>query len=76
LWRDFKRTFKKELTGRIAGMAGAYGNVGAVTYLFILSMVDSKTFFFVLAGGAAVSFIWCAFALKEPKGAFGEDGGH
>lgn len=67
---------KKDLTGRIAGMAGAYGNVGAVTYLFILSMVDAKTFFFVLAGGAAISFIWCSIALKEPKGAFGEDGGH
>ena len=67
-------SIKKELTGRIAGMAGAYGNVGAVTYLFILSMVDSKTFFFVLASGAAISFIWCFIALKEPKGAFGEEG--
>ncbi len=69
-------SIKKELTGRIAGMAGAYGNVGAVTYLFILSMVDSKTFFFILAGGALVSFIWCFIALKEPEGAFGEEGGH
>ena len=67
---------KKDLTGRIAGMAGAYGNVGAVTYLFILSMVDAKTFFFVLAAGAAVSFIWCSIALKEPKGAFGDAEGH
>ena len=58
---------KKELTGRIAGMAGAYGNVGAVTYLFILSMVDSKTFFFILAGGAFISFIYCYIALKEPS---------
>jgi len=61
---------KKDLTGRIAGMAGAYGNVGAVTYLFILSMVDSKTFFFILAGGALFSFVYCAIALKEPEGAF------
>jgi MFS transporter, NNP family, nitrate/nitrite transporter len=65
-------SIKKDLTGRIAGMAGAYGNVGAVTYLFILSVVDSKTFFFVLAGGAAISLIWCTIALKEPKGAFDE----
>jgi MFS transporter, NNP family, nitrate/nitrite transporter len=64
---------KKELTGRIAGMAGAFGNVGAVTYLFILSMVDSKTFFFILAGGAALSFIYCFFSLKEPEGAFAEE---
>jgi len=65
-------SIKKDMTGRIAGMAGAYGNVGAVTYLFILSMVDSKTFFFILAGGAFISFLYCAMALKEPKGAFGE----
>ena len=66
-------SIKKELTGRIAGMAGAYGNVGAVTYLFILSMVDSKLFFFILAGGAAFSFIYCAIALKEPEGAFDDE---
>lgn len=64
---------KKEMTGRIAGMAGAYGNVGAVTYLYILSMVDSRTFFFILAGGAFISFLYCSIALKEPKGAFGEE---
>jgi MFS transporter, NNP family, nitrate/nitrite transporter len=63
---------KKEMTGRIAGMAGACGNVGAVTYLYILSMVDAKTFFFILAAGAAISFVYCAMALKEPKGSFEE----
>ncbi len=65
-------SIKKELTGRIAGMAGAYGNVGAVTYLFILAQVDSKTFFFILSAGAAISVLICAFYLKEPKGSFGE----
>ncbi|MCB0477847.1 MAG: MFS transporter [Crocinitomicaceae bacterium] len=63
---------KKDLTGRIAGMAGAYGNVGAVTYLFILSQVDSKTFFFILSAGAAVSVVACLLLLKEPKNSFGE----
>jgi nitrate/nitrite transporter NarK len=65
-------SIKKELTGRIAGMAGAYGNVGAVSYLFILSMVDSKTFFFILAAGAGISVIACLFTLKEPEGAFAD----
>ena len=64
-------SIKKELTGRIAGMAGAYGNVGAVTYLFILAQVDSKTFFFILSIGAAISVLTCFFLLKEPKGSFG-----
>ncbi len=66
-------SIKKELTGRIAGMAGAYGNVGAVTYLFILSQVDSKTFFFILSAGAAVSVVACLLMLKEPEGSFGDE---
>lgn len=64
---------KKELTGRIAGMAGAYGNVGAVTYLYVFTMVDEKTFFFLLAAGAFFSFIYCMAFLKEPKNSFGEE---
>lgn len=63
-------SIKKEYTGKIAGMAGAYGNVGAVTYLYILSMVDSKMFFFILAAGAAFSAVYCAVVLKEPEGSF------
>ena len=42
----------KRMTGQVAGMAGAYGNVGAVIYLVIFSLVDARTFFFILAGGA------------------------
>jgi NNP family nitrate/nitrite transporter-like MFS transporter len=60
----------KKMTGQIAGMAGAYGNVGAVIYLVIFSLVDSRAFFFILAGGALVSFIVTLFMLEEPKGAF------
>ena len=61
------------MTGQIAGMAGAYGNVGAVIYLVIYSIVDAKTFFFIIAGGAALSFIYCLIFLKEPKAAFSEE---
>ena len=60
----------KRMTGQIAGMAGAYGNVGAVIYLVLFSLVDSKTFFFILAGGAAISFIVTLIMLEEPKGSF------
>ena len=63
----------KRMTGQIAGMAGAYGNVGAVIYLVIFSLVDSKTFFFILATGAAISFIVTYFMLQEPKDAFVEE---
>jgi NNP family nitrate/nitrite transporter-like MFS transporter len=60
----------KRMTGQIAGMAGAYGNVGAVIYLVLFSLVDSRTFFFVLAGGALISFFVTLFMLEEPKDAF------
>jgi NNP family nitrate/nitrite transporter-like MFS transporter len=63
----------KRMTGQIAGMAGAYGNVGAVIYLVLFSLVDSKTFFFVLATGAALSFIVTLFMLEEPKDSFVEE---
>ena len=60
----------KRMTGQIAGMAGAYGNVGAVIYLVIYSLVDARTFFFILAGGAAASFVITLVMLEEPEGAF------
>lgn len=64
---------KKKMTGQIAGMAGAYGNVGAVVYLVLYSLVDSKTFFYIIAFGAFASFLYCWFALEEPKDAFAEE---
>jgi NNP family nitrate/nitrite transporter-like MFS transporter len=57
----------KKYTGQIAGMAGAYGNVGAVVYLVIFAMVDAKTFFMIASGGALFSMLYCWAFLKEPK---------
>ena len=58
---------KRRMTGQIAGMAGAYGNVGAVVYLTILSYVDYHTFFFVIGGTALIGLVSVMF-LDEPKG--------
>ena len=66
-------SIKRRVTGQIAGMAGAYGNVGAVFYLFIFTFVDTQTFFFIIASGALMSWIVCFFWLKEPEGGFGEE---
>ena len=63
----------KRMTGQVAGMAGAYGNVGAVIYLVIFSLVDARTFFFILAGGAVLSFLITLVMLEEPKDAFAAD---
>jgi len=62
---------KRRLTGQIAGMTGAYGNVGAVVYLTVLSMVSYQTFFLVIAGTAIIGFITLLF-MEEPKGAIAE----
>jgi len=66
-------SIKRRVTGQIAGMAGAYGNVGAVFYLFIFTFVDTQTFFFIIAAGALISWVVCFLWLKEPEGGFGEE---
>ena len=62
---------KRRLTGQIAGMTGAYGNVGAVCYLTVLASVDYSSFFLVIAGTAVVGFITLLF-MEEPKGQMAE----
>jgi len=66
-------SIKRRVTGQISGMAGAYGNVGAVFYLFVFMFVDASTFFFMIAAGAFISWIVCYIWLKEPEGGFGDE---
>ncbi|OUS17799.1 MFS transporter [Gammaproteobacteria bacterium 50_400_T64] len=58
---------KRRMTGQIAGMVGAYGNVGGVTFLTVYSFVDTSTFFMVIAAAAAVCLVLVQF-IEEPKG--------
>ena len=62
---------KRRLTGQIAGMTGAYGNVGAVTYLTVYAMVDTSTFFLAISGTAVLGFAALLF-MKEPSGTITE----
>ncbi len=62
---------KRRLTGQIAGMTGAYGNVGAVTYLAVFAVVDYSTFFLVIAATAVLGFVTLLF-MSEPKGQMAE----
>ena len=62
---------QRRMTGQIAGMAGAYGNVGAVCYLTALSFVEYNTFFLLIAASAAVIFLAVLF-LDEPSGKMAE----
>lgn len=63
---------KRSMTGQFAGMTGAYGNVGSVVYLTILSLVSYQVFFFVIAATAVVGFL-ALFLLKEPEGVIIEE---
>ncbi|WP_135382013.1 NarK family nitrate/nitrite MFS transporter [Vibrio tasmaniensis] len=62
---------KRRMTGQIAGMTGAYGNVGAVVYLTVLSFVSYQTFFLVIAGTAVLGFVTLLF-MEEPNGQIAE----
>ncbi|MBL4614073.1 MAG: MFS transporter [Magnetovibrio sp.] len=63
---------KRRMTGQIAGNVGAYGNVGAVTFLTVLSFVAPQVFFLVIAGSAAVVLVITLVFLDEPKGQMAE----
>jgi NNP family nitrate/nitrite transporter-like MFS transporter len=58
---------RRRMTGQIAGMVGAFGNVGGVVFLTVLSLVDYPTFFLTIAGAAALS-LGCSLFLDEPQG--------
>ncbi|MCU0517019.1 MAG: NarK family nitrate/nitrite MFS transporter [Oscillatoria sp. Prado101] len=65
---------KKESTGQIAGIVGAYGNFGGVVYLTIYSLAPAdtapQTLFATMGVAALICASLCAFFLKEPKGSF------
>ncbi|MGF2685897.1 MFS transporter [Marinobacter sp. DUT-3] len=58
---------KRRLTGQVAGMAGAYGNVGGVVFLVVLAMVTPKVFFLVLGGIAVVIMAMVMIFMDEPS---------
>ena len=62
---------KRRMTGQIAGMVGAYGNVGGVLFLTILSFVTPRIFFLVMHGAALVVLIAVRF-IDEPIGHMAE----
>lgn len=66
-------SIKRRITGQISGMAGAYGNVGAVVYLTLFTFVTPTQFFYIIAGGAFVSWLICLLWLEEPESAFDEE---
>ena len=59
---------QRRMTGQIAGMAGAFGNVGAVMFLTMNSLVDYDQFFMFIGIVSAFVFTLIILFLEEPKG--------
>jgi NNP family nitrate/nitrite transporter-like MFS transporter len=58
---------KRRMTGQIAGMTGAYGNVGGVTFLTAYTFVSTPTFFMIIAGCGLLVLVLVQF-MTEPRG--------
>ena len=63
---------KRRLTGQIAGMVGAYGNVGGVLFLTLYSFVSVETFFLFAAACAILGLATAFNFIEEPKGQIAE----
>ncbi|MCK5809548.1 MAG: MFS transporter, partial [Cocleimonas sp.] len=63
---------QRRMTGQIAGMAGAFGNVGAVIFLTTNSLVTYDQFFFFISIVSATVFALIVLFLEEPKGQIAE----
>lgn len=63
---------KRRLTGQIAGMVGAYGNVGGVLFLTLYSFVSVETFFLIAAASALIGLIMTFALVEEPRGQIAE----
>lgn len=59
---------QRRMTGQFAGMVGAFGNVGGLSFLTVLSFVSTDIFFMTIAATAVFVFICVVIFLNEPKG--------
>jgi len=58
---------QRRMTGQIAGLTGAFGNVGGVLFLTVLSFVSPAIFFMVIAVISALAVAIVRF-MDEPRG--------
>jgi len=63
---------QRRMTGQIAGMAGAFGNVGAVLFLTVNSLVDYDQFFLFIGVVSGFVLLLIVAFLEEPEGQMAE----
>ncbi len=64
---------KRRLTGQIAGIVGAFGNVGGVVFLTTYSFFTPQTFFLVASATAFFSWALIYLFVENPKGQMAEE---
>lgn len=62
---------ERRVTGQIAGLVGAYGNVGALLFLTLLLVAGPTAFFVTIGASSLVAALACRW-LVEPAGAFAD----
>jgi NNP family nitrate/nitrite transporter-like MFS transporter len=63
---------KKRVSGQVAGITGAYGNVGALVFLTIGILTSTRVVFLAMAGAALVAFL-VSRVLVEPDNSFADE---
>ncbi len=63
---------QRRMTGQIAGMTGAFGNVGAVLFLTVNSLISYDQFFLFIGIVSVVVVGLILIFLEEPKGQIAE----
>jgi len=61
---------KKRVSGQVAGIAGAYGNIGGVLFTISLLWVSPRVFFLLIAAASVVSLVVARVWLVEPEASF------
>ena len=60
---------KKRVSGQVAGMAGAYGNIGALVFLTIGILTSTRVLFLAMAAASLVALVASRFVV-EPENSF------
>ncbi|QPJ64646.1 MAG: MFS transporter [Candidatus Nitrohelix vancouverensis] len=58
---------RKELTGKLAGLVGAYGNLGGIIFLTVYSLTDTEGLFLSMAGFALAVLVSLFFLKSEER---------
>jgi NNP family nitrate/nitrite transporter-like MFS transporter len=58
---------KKRVSGQVAGIVGAYGNIGALVFLTVGILASTRVVFLAIAGAAVVALVATRFVV-EPAG--------